>query len=148
MWWYFNVSCTTSYISSIWMFHSTGNYSMSYTFDWLVITKEHEIIYVAVHEGAWSVNCMLTVWIHPLPKMKWSFGNRMSEMIIIRMSEMIIMKTECLKWLLWWQSVIENYGNIYLLSSEEYLRSVFDTVQNLKPKFDVGILVLVGFTFK
>ena len=68
--------------------------------------------------------------------------------IMITESEMIIMKTECLKWLLWWQSVIRNYGNIYLLSSEEYLRSVFDTVQNLKLKFDVGILVFVGFTFK
>ena len=46
----------------------------------------------------------------------------MSEMIImITESEMIIMKTECLKWLLWWQSVIWNYGNIYLFSSEEYL---------------------------
>ena len=45
-----------------------------------------------------------------------------SEMItMITESEMIIMKTECLKWLLWWQSVIWNYGNIYLFSRKEYL---------------------------
>ena len=149
MWWYFNVSCTTSYVSSIWLIHSTGHYSMSYLFDRSILIWEHESIYVAVHGGTCSVNCMLAVDIHPLLNMNDHWENRMSEMIImITESKMIIMKTECLKWLLWWQSVIGNYGDIYLLSSEEYLRSVFDTVQNLKSTFDVGILVFVGFTFK
>ena len=72
MWWYFNVSCTTSYVSSIWMIHSTGHYSMSYLFDWSILIWEHGSIYVAVHGGACSVNCMLAVWIHPLLNMKWS----------------------------------------------------------------------------
>ena len=100
MWWYFNVSCTTSYVSSIWMIHSTGHYSMSYLFDWSILIWEHGSIYVAVHGGACSVDCILAVWIHPLLNM------------------MIIEKTECLKWLLWllnlkWLSWKQNVWNDY-----------------------------------
>ena len=121
MWWYFNVSCTTSYVSSIWMIHSTGHYSMSYLFDRSILIWEHGSIYVAVHGGACSVNCMLAVWIHPLLNMMIIEKTECLKWLLWLLNLMIIMKTECLKWLLWWQSVIWNYGNIYLFSRKEYL---------------------------
>ena len=84
MCWYFNVSFTTSYVSSIWMICSTGHHSMSYLFDWSIIIQENGSIYFAVHGGACSMNCMLAVWIASVTE-----------------SEMIIGKTECLRWILW-----------------------------------------------
>ena len=83
MCWYFNVSCTTSYVSSIWMIHSTGHHSVSYLLDWSIIIQENGNIYVAIHGGACSVNCMLAVWIASITE-----------------SEMIIGKIEYLRWLL------------------------------------------------
>ena len=66
------------------MICSTGNHSMSYLFDWSIIIQENGSIYFAVHGAACSVNCMLAVWITSITE-----------------SEIIIMKTGCLKWLLW-----------------------------------------------
>ena len=94
MWWYVNVSCTTLYVSSICMIHNTGHYSISNLLDWSIITLEHGSIYVAVHGGACSVDPSITEY------------------------EMIIEKTECLKWLLWllnlkWLSWKQNVWNDY-----------------------------------
>ena len=89
------MSCTTSYVSSIWMVHSTGHSSMSYLFDWSILIWEHGSIYVAVHGGACSVNCMLAVWIHPLLNTRWSLRRRN------------VWDNQLIVW---------NYGGIYLFS--------------------------------